>query len=133
MLNRTWKRASAVVLAGGAALLAVGLSAGSAAASSDASLIGDGQPNNTHGVWCVQHLINDVAKQHGRATVDEDGAWGPRTRDQVVWFQELVGVRDDGVVGPFTGDNVLYRGDQYYGGPNGYCFTYVPSDSGLFE
>ncbi|WP_280680551.1 peptidoglycan-binding domain-containing protein [Kitasatospora sp. MAA19] len=77
--------------------------------------------------------MNDVARQNNRETVDEDGVWGPQTKDQVLWFQTFVHVPPDGIVGPFTDDNILYRGDQYYGGKSGYCFTYVPSDSGLFE
>jgi hypothetical protein len=46
---------------------------------------------------------------------------------------DLVHVPPDGVVGPFTGDNILCRGDQYHGGRSGFRFTPVPSDSGLFE
>ncbi|WP_042389782.1 peptidoglycan-binding domain-containing protein [Streptacidiphilus melanogenes] len=131
MNTQTFGRGIAVALTvASAALLTL---AGPASASDTADYIGDNQPNNTHGVWCVQHLINDVARQNNRATIAEDGVWGPRTKDQVQWFQSLVHVQPDGVVGPFTGDNILYRGDAYYGGTSGYCFTYVPSDSGLFE
>ncbi len=119
--------------AAGAALLALGAAAGSASAFDTADLIGDNRPNNPHGVWCVQHLINDVARQNNRATVDEAGVWGPQTKDQVQWFQTFVHLQPDGIVGPYTGDNILYRGGAYYGGKSGYCFTYVPSDSGLFE
>ncbi|WP_289735071.1 peptidoglycan-binding domain-containing protein [Streptomyces macrolidinus] len=74
----------------------------------------------------------DTASQ-GHPLITEDGLWGPQTKAQVQWFQGLFHVQPDGVVGPFTGDYVLYYGDQYYGGTSGYCFTYVPSDSGLFE
>ncbi|MFF2149516.1 peptidoglycan-binding protein [Kitasatospora sp. NPDC058190] len=130
MTAKTIGRGMVAVAMAGAALL--GLS-GTASASDTAGYIGDNQPNDTHGVWCVQHLINDVARQNNRATVDEDGVWGPQTKDQVQWFQNFVHVSPDGIVGPFTGDNILYHGDQYYGGKSGYCFTYVPSDSGLFE
>ncbi|WP_030245102.1 peptidoglycan-binding protein [Streptomyces sp. NRRL S-350] len=130
MTTKTLGRAMVAMAVCGAALLGP---AGSAGASDTAGYIGDNQPDNPHGVWCVQHLINDVARQNNRATVDEDSTWGPRTKDQVLWFQNFVHVQPDGIVGPFTGDNILYRGDKTYGGTTGYCFAYVPSDSGLFE
>ncbi|WP_329611789.1 peptidoglycan-binding domain-containing protein [Kitasatospora herbaricolor] len=121
------RRASAVA---GAAALAAALSTGAAHASSSAGYIGDGYANGSKAVWCVQHLANVVAQQNGRATVAEDSVWGPRTKAQVQWFQSFVGVKSDGIVGPFTGDNLLYRGDSH-GGTSGDCFPYVPSDSGL--
>ncbi|MEV7596360.1 peptidoglycan-binding domain-containing protein [Kitasatospora sp. NPDC089797] len=130
MTAKTFGRAAAALAVAGSALLGL---AGTANASQNAPYIGDGYANNSQAVWCVQHLINEVAQQHGRATIDEDGIWGPRTKDQVVWFQTLEHVQPDGIVGPFTGDNVLYHGDPHYGGTSGTCFPYVPSDSGLFE
>jgi hypothetical protein len=110
MTAKTFSRGMVAVAMADATLL--GLS-GTASASDTADSIGDNPPNNTHGVWCVQHLINDVARQDNRATVDEDGVWGPQTKEQVLWFQNFVHVPADGIVGPFTGDNVLYHGDQH--------------------
>ncbi|GHH80842.1 peptidoglycan-binding domain-containing protein [Kitasatospora indigofera] len=130
MRERFWRRGFAVA---GAAALAATLSTGTAGASSGAAWIGDGYPNTPQGVWCVQHLANHVARQQGRATVAEDKLWGPRTKAQVQWFQSFVGVTPDGIVGPFTGDNLLYRGDPGYGGTSGSCFAHIPSDSGLTD
>ncbi|MFI9157571.1 peptidoglycan-binding domain-containing protein [Kitasatospora aureofaciens] len=129
----TAKSFGRAVLAGAVAGTALLGLAGSASASDTAGYIGDGYANNSQAVWCVQHLINDVARNNNRATIDEDSIWGPQTKDQVLWFQGFVHVQPDGIVGPFTGDNILYRGDQKYGGKSGSCFAYVPSDSGLFE
>ncbi|MBD0692398.1 peptidoglycan-binding domain-containing protein [Streptomyces sp. CBMA123] len=130
MPAKSFGRAAAALTLAGAALL--GLS-GTANASQSASYIGDGYANNSTAVWCVQHLINEVARQNNRAAIDEDSTWGPQTKDQVVWFQTLEHVQPDGIVGPFTGDNILYHGDRQYGGKSGACFPFVPSDSGLFE
>ncbi|MEV8529014.1 peptidoglycan-binding domain-containing protein [Streptomyces sp. NPDC052000] len=130
MTAKSFGRAVVAVAVAGTALLGL---AGSASASESAPYIGDGYANNSKAVWCVQHLINDVARNNNRATIDEDSIWGPQTKDQVVWFQNFVHVQPDGIVGPFTGDNILYRGDGTYGGKSGPCFAYVPSDSGLFE
>ncbi|MFF4189023.1 peptidoglycan-binding domain-containing protein [Streptomyces sp. NPDC001691] len=130
MTAKSFRRAVLAGALAGTALLGL---AGSASASDTAGYIGDGYANNSRAVWCVQHLINDVARNNNRATIDEDSIWGPRTKDQVLWFQAFVHVQPDGIVGPFTGDNILYRGDQTYGGKSGSCFAYVPSDAGLFE
>ena len=72
----TAKSFGRAVLAGamaGTALLGL---AGSASASDTAGYIGDGYANNSRAVWCVQHLINDVARNNNRATIDEDSIWG---------------------------------------------------------
>ncbi|MFB7905702.1 peptidoglycan-binding domain-containing protein [Kitasatospora sp. NPDC056076] len=130
MTAKSFGRAVLAVAMAGTALLGL---AGTADASESAGYIGDNQTNDSTGVWCVQHLLNDVARANNRATIDEDRIWGPKTKDQVQWFQAFVHVQPDGIVGPFTGDNLLYRGDAQYGGKHGACFPYIPSDSGLFE
>ncbi|MFI6447960.1 peptidoglycan-binding protein [Kitasatospora sp. NPDC050543] len=115
---------TAVVL--GAATLAIGGLSSTASAAEGASYVSRG--SSGAGAWCVQHLVNDVARKAGRATIGEDSQFGPATQDQVKWFQDRLGLKPDGIVGPNTGNYLLYFGDQYYGGLSGYCFTYVPSD-----
>ncbi|WP_236653683.1 peptidoglycan-binding domain-containing protein [Streptacidiphilus melanogenes] len=126
----------------GAAALALAASAVGAHASTTASWIGDGYPNNTHGVWCVQHSLNYFQRTVGPAmkyqipVIAEDGIWGPQTKRAVVLFQEDMAVGNlqaDGVVGPKTGDALIETGDQYYNGYNGeyatgYCADYVPTE-----
>jgi hypothetical protein len=71
-MNRIGKRAAVLAVTG---LLGLGVCAGSAQASPSAGYIGDGYGNNSHGVWCVQHLVNDVAAGHGKGRpLVEDGA-----------------------------------------------------------
>ncbi|MEV5600822.1 hypothetical protein AB0L33_05170 [Streptomyces sp. NPDC052299] len=136
MATKTGKSRRSGVLAkmagvtAGLALLTVG-TVTQAQASPSAGYIGDGYANNTHGVWCVQHLLNDIAVDFGyNRPLAEDGIWGPNTRAWVEWYQRSVLFLDhvtvDGIVGKETGGNLLLGGDQYYGGTN-YCYSYVPS------
>ncbi|MEU1376769.1 peptidoglycan-binding domain-containing protein [Streptomyces triculaminicus] len=111
----------------GTVAMAAGATMGSASAAEGVGYIGTDTTSGS-GVWCVQHLANDVARKAGHATVDEDGKWGPKTKAQVVWFQDRLGLKKDGIVGPETGDYLLYFGDQYYGGTGGYCNAKMPSD-----
>ncbi|MEU9202046.1 peptidoglycan-binding domain-containing protein [Streptomyces sp. NPDC048332] len=130
---RTRRRSVLVRMAGVTAGLAL-LTAGTvtqAQASPTAGYIGDGYANNTHGVWCVQHLLNDIASDYGYdRPLAEDGQWGPDTRSWVMWYQRtapsLFNLTVDGIVGKGTGGYLLLEGDDYYGGTN-YCYTYVPS------
>ncbi|MER6084233.1 peptidoglycan-binding domain-containing protein [Streptomyces sp. NPDC001833] len=100
-----------------------------AQASPSAAYIGDGYPNNPHGVWCVQHLINDVYEDiyPRMRPIPEDGLWGPNTKWGVKWFQDQVYLYPDGIVGRATGQKILEEGDSYYGGHN-YCYSYVPNE-----
>ncbi|KPI15501.1 Peptidoglycan-binding domain 1 protein [Actinobacteria bacterium OV450] len=65
-------------------------------------------------------------------TLAEDRAWGPKTDANVRWFQKMVRVDQDGVVGPATGSRLLTLGDQGYNGSSlsgrGYCWNYLPGD-----
>ncbi|MBT2470251.1 hypothetical protein J7E97_20825 [Streptomyces sp. ISL-66] len=123
------------VLAASAALLTGVMTAGSASASTTAPYIGNGYTNNTHAVWCVQHMINyaiDRGRYWGVAKVAEDGVWGPKTRQAVVGVQNGTGgsLNPDGIVGPKTGDMLMFEGDPYYSGRSagdGYCHTYLPT------
>ncbi|MGW3496369.1 peptidoglycan-binding domain-containing protein [Streptomyces sp. NPDC001020] len=120
--------AKAAGITAAVALLTVGTIA-QAQASPNAGYIGDGYANNTHGVWCVQHLLNDVAQDSGRGRpLAEDGLWGPNTKSWVKWYQSTspVGLTPDGIVGKGTGGYLLLEGDEYYGGGN-YCYNYLPS------
>ncbi|MFE9574581.1 peptidoglycan-binding protein [Streptomyces sp. NPDC006692] len=118
-----------LVVAAGALL--TGTTVGTAQANTNAGYIGYGYSNNTHAVWCVQQLTNSYAKWGGgRALIPEDGVWGPQTYDQLRWFQshwpQLLDA--DGVVGPKTGNVLLYAsGDTVYGGSGGYCNAYIPT------
>ena len=129
MKGKTKARVTAVALS--AATVAF-LATGPANASPSASYIGWGYTNNPHGVWCVQHLINDIYAEQthtGQRPMKEDGLFGAQTDSYIRWFQrQFMGTAAvDGVVGPQTGGGVLKEGDAYYGGYN-YCYTYVPSD-----
>ncbi|MGW2424334.1 peptidoglycan-binding domain-containing protein [Streptomyces sp. NPDC001709] len=116
----------------GTALLLTGMTgalATQASASPSASYIGDGYPNNIHGVWCVQHLVNDVAYSKGKGRpLPEEHLWGPQTKKWVEWYQGVSGhgLSQDGIVGKGTGGWLLLDGDSYYGGYN-YCYDFVPS------
>jgi hypothetical protein len=125
-ISRVAKSASLVA---GATILGLCGIATAAQASPSAGYIGYGYSNNAHGVWCVQHLVNDVeqAQGHGRP-LTEDGLWGPNTYNGVRWYQahNTHGTTVDGIVGKDTGGWLLLDGDSYYGGYN-YCYTYVPS------
>ncbi|MGW5349519.1 peptidoglycan-binding domain-containing protein [Streptomyces sp. NPDC004031] len=125
MFSKILGRAAVAATAAGLAL-AVGM--GTAQASTSSPYVGYGYTNNTHAVWCVQHLANDVAKTYGGPTITEDGVFGPATYNEIRWFQGFVWLPVDGVVGKATGYALLDWGDRYYGG-NGYCMGYVPSTS----
>ncbi|GHI06273.1 hypothetical protein AQI88_36360 [Streptomyces cellostaticus] len=131
----------------GAAVLALVLAAvlgstSTASANPNAPYLGYGHVTSGAGVWCVQHDINylvnslyaqgTITTPPPYRTLDEDSAWGPRTDANVRWFQKMVGVDQDGVVGPATGSRLLTYGDQYYNGSSmsghGYCWTYIPGD-----
>ncbi|SEC15123.1 hypothetical protein SAMN05216489_00016 [Streptomyces sp. 3213] len=126
MRMKTMSRAAGVTVA--TALLAIGAVA-QAQASPSAGTIGYGYITSGHGVWCVQHLVNDVAQAKGNGRpLDEDGSFGPNTNTWVKWYQSHSGhgLTKDGLVGKGTGGWLLLDGDSYYGGTN-YCYTYLPS------
>lgn len=125
MLKKYAARAGVVV---GAAAMVAGATMGTAGAAEGVGYIGYGNTTSGSGVWCVQHQANSIAAKAGRATVDEDGAWGPKTQAQVKWVQDRMGMKTDGIVGPETGNALLRYGDQYYGGKDGYCTALIPSD-----
>ncbi len=119
--------AKAGLALGTAALVAGGLG-GTANAAEGVGYIGYGNTTRGDGVWCVQHQVNSFAAKVGRGQIAEDGQWGPNTKNQIVWFQDWMGLGKDGIVGPETGNKLLRYGDQYYGGLNGYCTGKIPSD-----
>ncbi|MFB7605595.1 peptidoglycan-binding protein [Streptomyces gardneri] len=122
------KIAAKVGLSLGVAALVVGGTGGPAAAVEGAGYVGDGYANSGAGVWCAQKLVNDLARKFGQAEIAQDSQWGPQTKAQIVWLQQRLGLKADGIVGPETGNWLLYLGDQYYGGKNGYCYWNLPSD-----
>jgi hypothetical protein len=122
------KIAAKAGLALGVAALVVGATGGPAGAVQGAGYVGDGYANSGAGVWCAQHLVNDIARKVGHPEIPEDSTWGPRTKAQIAWLQDRLGLKADGIVGPDTGNWLLYSGSQYYGGKNGYCFWNLPSD-----
>ncbi|MGW8769000.1 peptidoglycan-binding domain-containing protein [Streptomyces sp. NPDC055815] len=112
----------------GAAALMVGATGGPAGAVSGAGYVGDGYANSGAAVWCTQHQLNDIIRKVGGQEIAEDSVWGPQTKNGVIWLQARLGIQQDGVVGPETGNWLLYSGGQYYGGKNGYCFWNLPSN-----
>ncbi|GGY98112.1 hypothetical protein GCM10010300_47780 [Streptomyces olivaceoviridis] len=77
---RMYRIGKAAAVSAATALLTIG-TIGQAAASRSAPDIGDGHHNNKHAVWCVQHLLNDVAKRYGHGRpLTEDGLWEPKTK-----------------------------------------------------
>ncbi|MEV8588327.1 peptidoglycan-binding domain-containing protein [Streptomyces sp. NPDC051180] len=125
----------AALVAAAAALLTGTVTGGSASASTGASYIGNGYPNGTTAVRCVQHLINyaiDRGRYWGVAKVAEDGIWGPKTRQAVIDVQRGTGgsLSVDGIVGPRTGDMLMFEGDPEWSGGGagkGPCYSYVPT------
>jgi peptidoglycan hydrolase-like protein with peptidoglycan-binding domain len=125
------------IVTAGAAILAASAAVVAPEAQASAGWIGPGYTNNTHGVWCVQHLVNDVIQKwdvdhqygdwtHGGRPMTEDGIFGPQTEHYIKVFQDINGYGTDGIVGPGTGAKMLEEGDQYYGGL-GYCYWYIPT------
>ncbi|MFE2918343.1 peptidoglycan-binding protein [Kitasatospora indigofera] len=111
------------------------------ASANSAPYIGDGYPNNTHAVWCVQNSVNYAISHYAFGqypAIAEDGVWGPRTKAAVQEFQYLFSANttgvmvQDGIVGRMTGEHLLQYGDPYYtGGPvqpsDAYCTRYLPN------
>ncbi|MFF8413049.1 peptidoglycan-binding domain-containing protein [Streptomyces omiyaensis] len=131
-MPRTFVRRAAVLAA--TLGLAAAASSTTAGASTTASYIGDGYPNNTHGVWCVQEIANNWYEGWGPGSprIAEDGIWGPRTKQALQQFQEAFGVKPDGVVGPQTGYRLLTSDPaDPYQGRNGYCYGYLPTPAGF--
>ncbi|PKT68579.1 hypothetical protein CW362_34370 [Streptomyces populi] len=132
------KGGMAAVMAG-AALMGVATSAG---ASTGASYIGSGYPNSGAAVWCVQHNINYwlVTSGSDAPTTGEDSKFGPATKAAIKEFQGEMGLPQDGVVGPKTGNAIMSHGDPYYTGSNmpndewhqgtksAYCYNYLPTN-----
>ncbi|MFF0413786.1 peptidoglycan-binding protein [Kitasatospora sp. NPDC004745] len=110
---RTLAKRAAVVAA--ASAVTVTMLAGTASANTQVGYVGDHQANNWTAVWCVQHDINHFAQNSWYPHIDEDGYWGPKTKNAVVWFQGrlISGAKyADGIVGPRTGDLLLGYGDE---------------------
>ncbi|MGW5284458.1 peptidoglycan-binding domain-containing protein [Streptomyces collinus] len=133
------KNAAALAMAG---MVVLG-TAGVASAAPGAPYLGYGYATSGNGVWCVQHSINYLVNQlYAQGTITtpppyrtlaEDSAWGPKTDANVRWFQKMVQVGQDGVVGPATGSRLLTLGDQDFNGSplsgsHGYCWYYIPGD-----
>lgn len=129
MFSKILGRAAVAAAAAG---LALAVGTGTAQASTGSPYVGYGYTNNTHAVWCVQHLANDIADFYDRPKISEDGVFGPATYNQVKFVQAKLGpyvsggLAVDGVVGPGTGYLLLTEGDDYYGN-TGYCLGYVPT------
>ncbi|MEV8527218.1 peptidoglycan-binding domain-containing protein [Streptomyces sp. NPDC052000] len=113
----------------GAALFTVGVLAGSARASTNASYVGYGHTTSGTSVWCVQHLVNDYRRAAGELPISEDSSWGQETFGAVEEFQRVVygNLQVDGVVGPQTGNKLLnYDATDKYAN-RGYCYGYIPT------
>ncbi|MGW7254463.1 peptidoglycan-binding domain-containing protein [Streptomyces sp. NPDC054834] len=111
------------LLAATAALGVGSLLAPAAMAATPPSTIGKGDTG--HGVWCVQHAVNNYYKTYyGKSSgpLAEDAAFGTSTADWVAWYQGKHGVHADSIVGKNTGHYVIID-DGYYGN---YCKSYVP-------
>ncbi|MCX5392097.1 peptidoglycan-binding protein [Streptomyces sp. NBC_00094] len=122
------KIAAKVGLSLGVAALVVGGTSGTAGAVEGAGYVGYGYTTSGGAVWCAQTLVNDAARKAGRAQIAEDGQWGPKTDAQIRWYQQWTGSEVDGIVGPETGNLLLFFGDKDYGGEYGHCYWYLPSD-----
>ncbi|MFE2141227.1 peptidoglycan-binding protein [Streptomyces sp. NPDC059456] len=136
--TRLVRNAAALAVAG---VVVLG-TASAASAAPGAPYLGYGHTTSGNGVWCVQHNINFLVNQlYAQGTITtpppyrtlaEDRAWGPKTDANVRWFQKMVRVDQDGVVGPATGSRLLTLGDQGYNGSSlsgrGYCWNYLPGD-----
>lgn len=68
-------------------------------------IIGDGHKNENGPVQFVQAGLNSkkmVNFQGQPLFTAQDGVWGPKTKGLVIWFQAMMGLAADGVVGPGT-------------------------------
>ncbi|MFD8706445.1 peptidoglycan-binding protein [Kitasatospora sp. NPDC059648] len=138
MANR--KRIAKIAAVAAAPLLAATLGTGTANASPSAGYIGAGYTNNPHGVWCAQHNISYWFHTSGSDHREpaEDGSFGPETKQAIKDFQEEMGLPQDGVLGPQTGNALMAHGDPAYTGSDmpyragggtstSYCYTYLPT------
>lgn len=113
-----------------------------ASANTGASYIGPGYPNVGGAVWCVQHNINYWLYESGSDApqIGEDSQFGPATEAAIKEFQGEMGLPQDGIVGPRTGNALMSHGDPYYTGDNmpdpnlftrgttsAYCYGYLPT------
>ena len=68
-------------------------------------------------VRLIQNAINRLAPCQPRLwRLNEDGSFGPMTRDAVFTFQSLFGMAIDGVVGPATWDRLMREAAACSGG-----------------
>ncbi|AEM84279.1 peptidoglycan-binding domain-containing protein [Streptomyces violaceusniger] len=114
------------LLAATAALGIGSLLAPPATAATPPSTISKGDTG--HGVWCVQHAVNNYYKTYyGKSSgpLTEDAAFGTSTADWVAWYQGRYGLHADSVVGKSTGFWII-TDDGYY---SNYCKAYVPHGS----
>jgi peptidoglycan hydrolase-like protein with peptidoglycan-binding domain len=88
-----------------------------ASASTTAPYIRDG--SRGFGVWCVQYALNTQGFH-----LDEDSKFGPATLAAVKQFQRDTDLPADGIVGPYTGDEIA-GADSSWGAPN--CESAVPT------
>jgi Putative peptidoglycan binding domain. len=122
-VNLTRLTTRAGLVAGTAALGLGALFAPAAGAATPPDSISKG--DSGHGVWCVQHAVNNYYKTYyGRhsGVIAEDGQFGTSTADWVAWYQGRHGLPSDSVVGQRTGYYVLID-DGWY---RNYCKSYVP-------
>jgi peptidoglycan hydrolase-like protein with peptidoglycan-binding domain len=59
----------------------------------------------------IQHILNDFAKADNKPRIfDESGAFGPKTKDHVIKFQQQQNISPaSGIVGPKTWKALLER------------------------
>lgn len=115
------------LLATGVTLAALGASAlllaPTASASTSAPYIRYG--SSGAGVTCVQKALAFGA---GLLTPsDVDGQDGPKTTTAIREYQANVGIPVDGIVGPQTGDHLMY--DEELIGLYSACYPYIPTSS----
>ena len=121
------KRAS--VVTGSLVLLTavVAVLAPTASASTTAPYLKEGSAGI--GVKCVQSAVNNSLIQAGKPGIAIDGDFGPATKSGVLYYQSAVGVAQDGIVGPLTGNDIMITIREYSLMPAEECYDNVPTSS----
>ncbi|MFF1872860.1 peptidoglycan-binding protein [Kitasatospora herbaricolor] len=94
----------------GAVIAAASLAATTTPASANPGVRNVRYGDTSQGVRCVQHALNKWNVSFGRAAnLAEDSVFGDATLREVKYFQDDQGLDADGVVGPRTGNYLLWE------------------------
>ncbi|MEV7021732.1 peptidoglycan-binding domain-containing protein [Kitasatospora sp. NPDC093558] len=94
-----------------AVVTAAALTTAATPASADPGVPNISYGDHAHGVLCVQHALNRWNVSFGRDShvIGEDSWFGNDTLREVKFFQDQQGLDADGIVGPRTGNYLLWE------------------------